>query len=229
MSKESIRHEGRGQVAVLATVILVVLALIGWGLWALLGGTSNKPHRPPKITLLTSAPPPPPPPPPKFEKKPDAPTEQKEIKVEQPMPKQDTPQPTPELKMEGPAGNGPSAFASGKITSDDVSKLGSGTGTGGGEKSGMFNPFNNYANLLKGELERYLRRNNDLRQRNYTVEVHIWVTGGGQLKRFTVLGSTGDSNTDDAIKQAMSSLRGFDQPPPANMPQPIRLRIVAAG
>ncbi|MGA8148521.1 MAG: TonB-dependent receptor [Gallionellaceae bacterium] len=223
MSHASIGQEGRRQIAVLATVILVFLAVLGWGLWALLGGTPKKSPRPPMITLLT--PPPPPPPPPKFEKKPDPPKEQKEIKVEQPVPKQDTPPPSPELKMEGPAGSGPSAFAAGKVTSDDVSKI----GTGGGEKSGLFNPFTNYANLLKGELQRYLRKDNDLRQRRYTVEISVWVGGGGEIKRFELLGSTGDSGTDEAIKQAMSSLPGFDQTPPANMPQPIRLRIITAG
>jgi protein TonB len=67
-----------------------------------------------------------------------------------------------------------------------------------------------------------------LRQRRYTVEVHVWVTAGGELKKFEVVGSTGDSNTDDAIQQALSSLTKFDQPPPANMPQPIRLRVVTA-
>lgn len=214
----SIRQGGRRQIAVLATIILVVLALLGWGVSALLGGKIKPPSKPPKITLLA---PPPPPPPPKFEKKPDPPKEQKEIKIEQPVPKPTPPQPSPELKMDGPAGNGPSAFAAGKITSDDVSKIGTG--------NGMFNPFNNYANLLKGELQRYFGKNNALRRRHYTVEVRVWVAGGGEIKRFELIGSTGDSETDEVIKQAMSSLPGFNQTPPANMPQPIRLRIVTAG
>ena len=208
------------KIAVIGTAIVVILALLAWGLSGLLGGKSTRPPKPPKITLL--APPPPPPPPPKFEKKPDPPKEQKEIKVEQPVPKQDTPQPSPELKMEGPAGNGPSAFSAGKITSDDVSKI----GTGKGEK-GMFNPFDNYSNLLKGDLQRYLRKKNTLRRRNYTIEVHVWIAGGGELKRFELIGSTGDSDTDEAIKQAMASLPSFNTPPPANMPQPIKLRINA--
>jgi periplasmic protein TonB len=212
---------GRGRkIAVIGTAILVVLALLAWGLSGLLGGKAKKPPTPPKITLLA-----PPPPPPKFEKKPDPPKEQKEIKIEQPVPKPTPPQPSPELKMDGPAGNGPSAFAAGQITNDDLSKI----GTGNGERNGMFNPFNNYANLLKGELQRYFSKNNALRRRHYTVEVRVWVAGGGEIKRFELIGSTGDSDTDEAIQQAMSSLSGFNQTPPANMPQPIRLRIVTAG
>lgn len=214
------------KIAVIGTIIMLALALLGWGLWTVLSGKSKQPPKPPKITLVAPAPPPPPPPP-KFEKKPDPPKEQKEIKVDQPVPK-DAPQPSPELKMEGPAGNGPSAFGAGKITSDDVSKVGTG-GRVGGEKNGMFNPFNNYANLLKGELQRYLSKNNALRRRHYTVEVRAWVAGGGELERFELIGGTGDSDTDEAIRHAMSSLSGFSQAPPASMPQPIRLRIVTAG
>lgn len=204
--------DGLRRIAVLATLALVVLALLGWGVSALLGGKSKPPPKAPKITLL--APPLPPPPPPKLEKKPDPPKVQKEIKVEQPKPA--PPQPSPELKMDGPAGDGPSAFAAGPITNDDLSKLG----------NGMFNPFNNYANLLKGDLQRYLKKNNALRNRHYTIEVHVWVADGGELKRFELVGSTGDSDTDEAIRQAMSSLPGFKQAQPAKMPQPIKLRIV---
>jgi protein TonB len=91
----------------------------------------------------------------------------------------------------------------------------------------MFNPFDNYSNLLKGDLQRYLRKNTTLRRRNYTIEVHVWVAGGGELKRFELIGSTGDRDTDEAIKQSMASLPGFAPPPPANMPQPIKLRINA--
>jgi protein TonB len=220
---EQLEKSERGRkIAVMGGVALVILALLAWGIFKLLNNKSDKPPKAPKITLM--APPPPPPPPPKFEKKPE-PKEQKEVKVEQAKPKEAPPQPSPDLKMDGPAGDGPSAFAAGKITNDDLSKVGTG---GNGNKGGMFNPFNNYANLLKGDLQRYLKKNNTLRQRRYTVEVHVWVTAGGELKKFEVVGSTGDSNTDDAIQQALSSLTKFDQPPPANMPQPIRLRVVTA-
>jgi protein TonB len=207
----------------IGAAILVVLVLLAFGAWKMLSGETHKSAAPPKI-FLVAAPPPPPPPPPKFEK-PPPPKEQHEVKVQPPQPKAAPPQPSPDLKMEGPAGNGPSAFGAGKITSDDVSHL----GTGGDGAKGMFNPFDNYNNLLKGELKRYLRKNSALRQRDYTVDIRIWLTRGGKISRFELVGSTGDNDTDEAIKQAMSSLPSFDEPPPANMMQPIQLRIVTAG
>lgn len=223
MAQVEAKAKSRRQIAGLLIAGLVVLGLMAWGVSALMGGKSKPQKTPPKISLV--APPPPPPPPPKIEKKPEPPKEQKELKVEQPIPKPAPPQAAPELKMEGAAGDGPSAFGAGKVTSDDLSKLGKGTGSP--EKTGMFNPFNNYANTLKGELQRYLRKNNELRRRRYAVEVHVWVSASGELQRFELLGGTGDADTDEAIQQAMKALSGFGSAPPAQMPQPIRLKIVS--
>ncbi|MGZ3237794.1 MAG: TonB C-terminal domain-containing protein [Burkholderiaceae bacterium] len=212
---------GWRQYAVGSIVIVIVMALLGFGLKSLLSGKSGAPKKAPKISLMPTTPPPPPPPP-KEEKKPEPPKEQKEMKMEQQqVQKVEAPAPAPELKMEGAAGDGPSAFASGQVTSEDISKL--------GNDKGAFNPFNNYAGLLKVELQHYLRKSKDLRQRQYQIEVRVWVGGDGSLKRSELVGSTGDGDTDAAIRQALTSTPSFSESPPANMPQPIRLRIVTTG
>jgi protein TonB len=126
------------------------------------------------------------------------------------------------LKMEGAAGDGPSPFAAGKVTSEDLSKL------GGGGKEGVFNPFNNYAGLMKSELQRQLARQSELRRRSYRVEVRVWVDDSGKLRKSELMGSSGDADTDDLIRQTLSSLPAFSEAPPPNMPQPIRLRIVTS-
>jgi TonB family protein len=213
-------------------VIATLLAMVAAAYFVMGMGKQGSPRKAPKITLL--APPlPPPPPPPKFEKKPDPPKEQKQMKVEQPVPKPDSPPPSPELKMDGPAGSGPSAFAAGKITSEDLSRIGSGkpggTGAGTDEQTGMFNPFTNFANLAKGELQRYLGKTAQLRRKRYRVELHLWITPTGALSRYEVVGSTGDAQTDEAIQEAMNAAPQFSQPLPANMPQPLRLRVTTGG
>jgi len=209
------------QYALMAGAVLLVLALIGLGLRSLLSGSSGAPKKPLKISLIPSTPPPPPPP--KEEKKPEPPKEQKEVKVEQPVEQKDAPPPAPSLKMEGQAGDGPSAFAAGKVTSEDLSKLGA------GGKGGLFDPFNNYAGLIKGELQRLLGKRNELRRRPYRVEVRVWVGADGSLERSELLGSSGDQDVDQAIRQALAALPAFSEGPPANMPQPIKLRIVTRG
>jgi len=217
---------------------LLVLGLLAWGLMSMMG-KSEKPaqKKPPKITLV-APPPPPPPPPPKFEKKPEPPKEQKEMKVDQAVVKQEQAPPTPELKMEGAAGEGPSAFGAGKVSNEDLSQIGKsatgtvGTGGPGGaisSKSSMLNPLANYANMLKGEMQRYLSKNNALKRRRYAIDISVWVSVGGGMERFELMGTTGDTDTDAAIKKAISELPGFTQAPPAGMPQPIRLRIITSG
>jgi len=89
----------------------------------------------------------------------------------------------------------------------------------------MFNPFTNYSNLAKGELQRYLARNAALKRKRYAVEVHLWLETNGALNRYELVGSTGDSETDEAIRTAMNAAPPFSQSLPANMPQPLRLRV----
>ena len=129
--------------------------------------------------------------------------------------------------MDGPAGDGPSAFGAGKITSDDISNIGKGGAAPA--QSGMFSPFTNYATAIKGELQRSLARNKELRQRAYRIDVQLWVGRDGVLSRFELIGSSGDTEVDDLIRQSLGSQGSFSQVPPERMPQPIRLRLVIGG
>lgn len=209
----------------LTIAALLVLALMAYFVYKAVSGKPTGKPKAPKISLIPTAPPPPPPPPPKEEKRPEPPKEQKEVKVEQLAPPKDAPPApaTPDLKMDGPAGDGPSAFNAGKITREDLGNVGK--SASGGPVSGMFNPFNNYATALKGELQRYLARNKELLQRPYRVEVQLWVGPGGKVTRHEVIGSSGSSETDELIRQAIGKLGTFSQGPPERMPQPIRLRV----
>jgi TonB family protein len=209
--------------AMLWVALLAVVALLAWGLHGLFSGKSEAERRAPKITIMPQTPPPPPP---KEKKEPEPPKDQKEIAVPQAMPKPDLAQPSQELKMEGPAGNGPSAFGAGKITNEDLSKLGSGKGGDGGGLSRR--AFASYASYLKIELQRHLGRKPALKQRQYSVEVKIWVAEDGAMNRFEMPGSTGDADMDQAIRDALKAFVSFSTTPPQGMPQPIRLKIVTA-
>lgn len=224
MDQQLEKKSGGKKLAMMVTVVLVIFALLGWGLKSLLSGKSGQKPKAPKISLV-APPPPPPPPPPKFEKKPpEPPKDQKEIKIDQPQAKVEPVAADPQLKMEGAAGDGPGMFAKGTVSSEDLSKLGNGTG-----KAGLFNPFSNYANLLKGEVQRYLSKNNLLRKRQYRTEVRVWINPDGSVKRSELVGDTGDVETDEELRKALATLPGFLDLPPANMPQPIRLRLVSSG
>jgi len=198
-----------------------VLALMAWGVYSFVSKIDDKPRKPPKISLMPSTPPPPPPPP-KEEKKPEPP---KDLNKPPPMeqPKMAPAAPSADLKMDGPAGDGPSAFSAGKITNEDLSNAGKGPAGGGG--GGAFNPFNYYANLIKGELQRQLTRNKELREMAYKAEVQVWVNRDGSVSRFDVIKGTGDAELDAMLKKAIAASTAFSAGPPEKMPQPIRLRI----
>lgn len=203
---------------------LLVLALLAWAISGLLGHKSGPAPKAPKISLIPTTPPPPPPPP-KEDKRPDPPKQDKQ-EINQPAPpKEAAPAPSQDLKMDGPAGDGPSAFSSGKITNDDLSQIGKGTGPAQ-PVAGLFNPFTNYATGIKGELQRYLARNKELRQRAYKVDVQLWVGSNGALSRYELIGSSGDTEVDELIRQSLTSFSNFSQTPPERMPQPIRLRLI---
>lgn len=221
MSQHEIEEKAdRRNLIIMGMVIVVILALVGWGLNNMLGGKSSGPKKPPKISLIPSTPPPPPPPP-KEEKRPEPPKEQKEVKMNED--KKEQPPADPSLKMEGAAGDGPSMFAAGKVTSEDLSRVGAGTG------GGLLNPFNTYAMSIKGELQRQLAKRSELKRRQYKVEILLWVADDGRLKSYELLGSSKDDETDESIRAVLAALPSFSEPPPAKMPLPIKLRIVASG
>jgi len=207
---------------------LIALVALGLLVYSLVSGKSKPTKAAPKISLIPMTPPPPPPPP-KEEKKPEPPKEQKEVK-EMPAPPKDAPPapPSQELKMDGPAGDGPSAFSAGKITNEDISKVGKGpTAAAVLPATGLFSPFGGYANQIKSEVQRLLQRNKDLRTQSYRIEVRVWLDKDGSLQRHELVGSTGDTELDSLISQTLAATKAFSQPPD-RMPQPIRLRINTA-
>jgi TonB family protein len=152
--------------------------------------------------------------------------------MEQPTPKAEQAPPSQDLKMEGTAGNGPSAFSAGRVTNEDLSKVGKGGGSEGGGGSGDpckrsgFDPCNNYANLIKGEMQRMLRKNSALKLQQYAVEIKVWVSPSGLIDKVEISSSTGNEELDELIRKGIAAMPNFSQAPPASMGQPIHLRIV---
>ncbi len=228
---DATRDDGRGTLLIVG-LLIILLVLAGYGAKPWFDNKSAAPRKPPKISLIPTTPPPPPPPP-KEEKRPEPPKEVKEVRV-QPEPKNEPP-PDQSLKMEGAAGDAPSAFAGGKVVSEDMGKIGNPGvigGTGGAPvvaRGTVLDPFNTYASAVKGELQRNLARRAELKRRRYGVEINLWVADDGRLTRFELLGSSNDDDTDAAIRTALAALGSFSEAPPPKMPQPLRLRIVAGG
>lgn len=204
---------------------VLVLLLVAGGFLArsMLGKGGDGPKRQTvKIAVLPDTPPPPPPPP-KDEKKPEPKPEENKPQPQEQKPVEAPPEPQ-QLKMEGAAGDGPSAFSAGSVNSEY--KGGAiGTGTGGGAVGDRL-AASSYGNAAKRELGAFLNREDALRRAgDYKLPIAMWVRADGSLERWELLGSSGNPETDELLKKAMGRFPGFKNLPPPNMPWPMRLQL----
>ena len=202
---------------------LLTLALIGlgWFIHSQMGSGGAGPKRQTvKIAVLPDTPPPPPPP--KEEKRPEPKPEENKPQPQEQKVVEAPPEPQ-QLKMEGAAGDGPSAFAAGGVSSE---YKGGAIGTGSGGSLGDRMASLNYGNAAKRDLHAFLNREESLRKAgDYKVPIALWLRADGSVERFELQGSAGDTQTDEQLKQAMNRFKGFRTPPPPNMVWPMRLQL----
>ena len=204
-------------IAIMAVIGVVFLGLLGWGIRTLIDAKSDKPRKPPTVTLLPDKPPPPPPPP-KEEKKPEPPKEdKKEMKVEPPKEQVQQAQNEP-LKMEGAAGDGGGPFAAGTVGQEYV-----GGTVGGSAQQGLF------AGRLQRHLQEQLNRNRKLRESDYRVTLRLWLRRDGSVERVELAQSTGSESVDQMLRETVLQAGAMREPPPDNLPQPMRIRVTARG
>jgi protein TonB len=204
--------------------LVLLLALGGWLIYKNMGHSGKGARtQTVKIAVLPDTPPPPPPPP-KEEKPPEPQKEDKPQPQEQPKQVEAPPESAP-LKMEGAAGDGPSAFSSGSVSSE---YKGGEIGNGGGGVASVGDKLaaSSYGNAIKREVNEFLNRDAALKRAgDYKLAVRLWVQADGSLERYVLDGSSGTPETDEAIRQALQRFNRFRNPPPPSMPQPIRLQV----
>jgi protein TonB len=204
-----------------AVGLLVMAALVYWAITSFNSGAGHKKPAAAKIALLPDTAPPPPPPPP--EKKPEP-----EVKEEKPQPQQDeAPKPQdkpPEaeaIKMEGAAGDGPSAFGAGSVNKEFT--IGEpNTGTGGAANKLQFTLYGKRAaNHVQSELAKL----KELKGLDYRLNVRLWLSADGGVQKVELVSSTGDEARDALLRQAIAHIPPLSEQPPPSMPQPMSLRI----
>ena len=211
--------------------------------------TTEKPRKMVQEVVLLR--PPPPPPPPKPEEKPPEPEIKKEeVKLEEktPDPPPDN-EPPPALKSLGvdAEGSGPGdnfGLLANKGGTDIINTLGREEGPGGngsgqlpeikpepikdsGTRISEKKSFKWYTTRLQGELQDALARNEKLQGAAFRISVRLWLDSKGGVSRVELVDSTGDAGTDSKITSALSSLTQIAEAPPADMPQPMRIRITS--
>lgn len=207
----------------LPLAVLLALVLLGWGAWWLKSqlGIESRPQRQvARIAVLPDLPPPPPPPPKDLPKPPPPPPAAAKPEA---APKEAAPDAAP-LKMEGAAGDGPSAFAAGTVTRD----LGAAPPPAAAPAAAPGDRMQErlYAQsarpLLTAEIERHLRGDSvDL-----TASFALWLRRDGSIERFEILPGVDPTREADlraALDETTRTLR-LPQPPSA-LPQPMRFRL----
>ena len=199
----------------LALVLAVLLAL-----WLRDLLTSKVPPKKPAIQQITLVRPPPPPPPP--EQKPPEPEIKEEVKIDQPQPTPDPPQqadaPPPDGIAEGPDGGMPTDIARG------VPML-PGSGGFGSNRWAWYDALLNEG--INAAFQSALAREKALKGKNYKVIVKVWIDESGKVTRAALVDSTGDPRADEVLKEALRDMRALREGPPADMPQPVKIRVTS--
>jgi len=197
-------------------VLLAIVALIVWAVTSFKGSSGGHKQQTVKIAVLPDTPPPPPP---KEEKKPEPEKQENKPQPQQEQPKPQVAPPEPQqLKMDGPTGDASSSFSSGSITQE---YKGGDVGTGAAVNGLQVTLF---TSQLQRHIQNALARNRDIKLGDYKVSVSVWLSPSGEFKKVELLTPSGDERVDAALRQAFTQLPAMADVP-ANLPQPIRLRI----
>jgi periplasmic protein TonB len=206
----------------LPTILLgAAVTTLGVGAIALVRNFLQSAPLPPKVQvqevhLIRPPPPPPdlpPPPPPPPEEKVNVPTPEDKP---DPTPSNEPP-PSEQLGLDADGSAGSDAFGlAARPGGRDL------LATGG-------SAFAWYAGLLKTQILDLLNGEKRARSGEYSVIVRVWVRADGSVDRVSIVQSSGNRERDQAIETALSRMDRLSQAPPADMPEPISLRIVSRG
>ncbi|HEU4779766.1 MAG TPA: TonB family protein [Steroidobacteraceae bacterium] len=202
----------------LPTVVLgVLLIAFGAGFIWLVRGWLGQPVQSHKkvvqeVRLIRPPPTPPePPPPPPPEEEVDVP--EPEIEPE-PTPTDDPP-PGEQLGLDADGAAGGDGFGL-------VGRKGGRDLLAGGNSAFMW-----YSGLVKDEFLQALQDEAEARAGSYSIRVRVWVRVDGSVERVQLTQSSGNTVRDRAIESALARVARLSKSPPADMPQPINLRIVS--
>jgi protein TonB len=196
------------------------VSLIGAGTFALMRSFLNStPGTPQKVVQEIRLIRPPPPPP---DLTPPPPPAEDQVEVRTPEPK---PDPTP--SDEPPPGEQLGLDAEGTAGGDAFGLLGNKGGRDLLASGGS--AFKWYAGLLKSEILAQLGNEKQAHQGSYSVVVRVWVRNDGSIERVRIVEGSGNRERDSAIEAALLRINRLSQAPPADMPEPISLRIVSHG
>ncbi len=207
-------------------IALLILALLGFLMSQLLGSGETKRRKVQKITLLK------PPPPPKIKEEPPKPKVEKKkeiVKKEEPPPE---PEPLDEpnldesiddtLGLDADAGPGAAGYGL-KAKKGGKSIIGSNFG-----RASLLRKYGWYASIVESEIRDRILEILDKQRRRMQVVVRVRLDDTGRITDCRIIGSSGDPSVDSRVSRALKGIR-ISEPPPAEMPRSMKIRIRAKG
>ncbi|MBI1397118.1 MAG: hypothetical protein GC151_14175 [Betaproteobacteria bacterium] len=205
----------------------LLAAGVYFGVKSLLSGPAHAPR--PTIQQISVLRPPPPPPPPKPEEKPPEPEVKKEeVKLPQPEPEpkqaNDQPPPAPDLGLDQAGTAGSDSFGlTSRVGGRDITQI------GGIEGGGPGNRFAGFANLVQAHFQDELLKHDRLRRSDYRAVVKVWFSANGAVRKVELVDGSGNHAIDNEIRSALLDASALGEAPPADMPQPLKLRLTSRG
>jgi periplasmic protein TonB len=213
------RHPGLVLLSVVA-LLGVIAFYVGRALSNHNGGGSRQNEE-----IVIRLPPPPPPPPPKpIPTPPPTPPDQTVQKMIEQVPTKDVQKPQPAAPKEAPIGTGITGPGGGPDFGLASGLGGSGYGNGSG---GAGSKYGWYASEVQTAVSGALRSNPKTRTASMNIVVRIWPDSTGRVIKARIAGSTGDPALDSALQNDILTGLQLNDPPPADMPLPIVMRLSA--
>jgi len=211
---------------VVAVALLTSVSVLAFALKSLLSN-DGKPRKASVQTIAVLRPPPPPPPPKPEEKPPEPELKKEEVKLPDPEPEpqqaDDQPPPGQQLGLDADgSGAGDSFGLAANKGGRDVTTIGD--SGGGGVNRAQFAFF---TRELQAQLQEALLRNEKLKSAQYKAVVKVWLDASGAIDRVEISGGTGNGEIDETIRVALADSPRMKSPPPADMPQPVKLRLTS--
>jgi len=207
------------------TLGVISALVIGFTIYWLMGKFEKPAQTKKMVQQVTIIQPPPPPPPPPPEQKPPEP----EVKEEIPQPEPEKePESAPE-ESEQPPGEELGVDADGAAGSDGFGLVGKKGGRSllggtGGSKIIWYGG----QGKQKLEEELYSLLPDTARNSSYVFNLNVWIGNDGRVSRAELASASGKAEVDDAVKKLLPNLRfSITQPPPENMPQPLKIRVTS--
>ncbi len=208
-------------------VVVVLILLLSLAIYELKDHFKKPPQAKKLVQQITMIQPPPPPPPMPLEQQQPVP-EVEEEKIAEPLPEQE-PEPAPE-QDERPVAESLGLDADGTAGGDVFGLEGRKGGRsllGGSGGSAMLW----YGGQIQRQVEEGMQNllaDSAAAQADYALIIEIWIGTNGRISRSELAVGTGKPEVDQAIRAALPRLRiNTDKPPPGNMPQPIRIRLIS--